>query len=135
VGATLLKKLTKQLTPRTDVTGPQYQGVEQCFRHPCRQFCNKCRTFLTTFACVELLRHKHILYVKLLRDDHRTYPIKLTNVELLRQLEFFKTGYTGTRTCAPLAYKLTLYYCAINTFLSNWNVLKLAILGRESAHL
>ncbi len=34
------KSWRKSSTPCTDVTGTQYQGVEQSFRHPSRQFYN-----------------------------------------------------------------------------------------------
>jgi len=40
------------------------------------------KNFWQSFTIVELLRYKHISNIG---DDHRTYPIGSTNVELLRQ--------------------------------------------------
>jgi hypothetical protein len=49
---------------------------------PVDNFIKISKIFGQSFTTVELLRYKHISNID---DDHRTYPIGSTNVELLRQ--------------------------------------------------
>ncbi len=43
-------------TPASGDAGPKHTGIEQIFRHPCRKFYCKYRTFPTFFTSVELVR-------------------------------------------------------------------------------
>ncbi len=91
------KSWRSSLTPASGDAGPKDTGIEQIFRHPCRKFYYKYRTFPTFFTSVELVKRSWKVWKACSMRGANLRPTELQSATLpLRHAFLWNLYYNNT---------------------------------------